>query len=163
MFPLTITLAHLAVALLLAIEFASADQCYWKATDQARKDGNWFSCGTNTAQKSGGAELCCMTGSECGEDSICRASSNGTAGSEWYVGGCTDSTYNDPACRDDCSVSIFFTFRVYLDARVLILFHPQPATNNSGSLTTTREMYGGAVATTPATKHLSTTERPSPL
>lgn len=81
------------------------DTCYWRSgsTVQAEVDG-WFAC-NNTKVDSGGAQLCCKTGSQCGEDSICHGSypdDPGSAGG-WYVGGCTDMEYTDPVCRQDCS------------------------------------------------------------
>ena len=91
----------------LSVSADSKHNCYWRRLDQVViEDQGWFQC-NNTQQTSGGAQLCCKDGDECGQDSICRTSDTANSGSEWYVGGCTDGTYNDPVCRKDCSKSYF--------------------------------------------------------
>lgn len=55
-----------------------------------------------------GFQSCCHSGDECGANNICKwGSSNSSAdhpahGSGYYVGGCTDPTFQAPMCRHDC-------------------------------------------------------------
>lgn len=94
-----------AALLLLGASTAFAqsnDTCYRKSNNQVRpQPSGWFAC-EGTEEQSGGIQLCCINGSECGPDSICRREGTGDD-SRWYVGGCTDENYNDPMCRNDCS------------------------------------------------------------
>ena len=99
-------LAYIPGALFLFIVSVSADSkhtCYFRRNDQISiGDQSYFQC-NNTDKSNGGAQLCCRDGDQCGQDSICHTSEAGDANSTWYVGGCTDGTYDDPVCRTDCS------------------------------------------------------------
>ncbi|KAK4543676.1 hypothetical protein LTR36_005321 [Oleoguttula mirabilis] len=75
----------------------TADNCYWRGNNTINAEPGWFAC-TNTQVNPGGAQLCCIDGAQCGEDSICHSVTGG-----WYVGGCTDATYGDPVCRTSCT------------------------------------------------------------
>jgi hypothetical protein len=76
----------------------AADNCYWRSSNtiNAMTSPGWFAC-NNTQVQPGGAQLCCIGGSQCGEDSICHSNTG------YYVGGCTDGSYGDPVCRTSCS------------------------------------------------------------
>ena len=84
----------------LLLVSAQNDECYWRSNNTIIPEPGWFVC-QNTEQTSGGARLCCFGDSECGEDSLCRM--NGASGYTYFVGGCTDSTYNDTICSKSCS------------------------------------------------------------
>jgi len=82
-----------------------AQNCFWRSSGKIRTIG-WYAC-NNTRATPGGAQLCCIENSQCGQDSICLKDN------KYYVGGCTDGTYGDPVCRTSCSgcflfLSIFF-------------------------------------------------------
>ncbi|KAM0718441.1 hypothetical protein Q7P37_005511 [Cladosporium fusiforme] len=90
--------SHLFPLALLAINLAfssAADNCFWRSQKQINPI-NWFAC-NNTEVEEGGAQLCCIQGSQCGQDSICLK------GVDYYVGGCTDGNYADPVCRTSCT------------------------------------------------------------
>ncbi|KAK1810847.1 hypothetical protein LTR12_014806 [Friedmanniomyces endolithicus] len=97
--PLPSTLRFLLFAFLPAS--TSADNCYWRSQYIINDVTGWFAC-NNTQVKSGGAQLCCLNGAQCGADSLCYMP-GGTSGNEWFVGGCTDRTYGDPVCRGSCT------------------------------------------------------------
>ena len=96
------------VITLSASSFVNAGQtCYARALGNVYYEAeHWYACG-GTSLSSSGAETCCLIGSECGEDSLCRASSGQVLGNNsnnaWFVAGCTDITYEDPVCRTSCS------------------------------------------------------------
>jgi len=75
--------------------------CYWRSSSNVGTPTGWFPC-PNTEKTPGGAELCCLNGAQCGEDSICHTQGS-DGGSGWFVGGCTDGNYADPVCRTSCS------------------------------------------------------------
>ncbi len=82
---------------LLATPIAAAgDDCYWRASNTITPvSPGWFAC-NNTQVQPSGAQLCCISGSQCGEQSICHSNTG------YYVGGCTDGSYGDAVCRTDC-------------------------------------------------------------
>jgi len=82
---------------------AAAEQCFWRGGSAiVAESSGWFAC-NNTQVTAGGAQLCCLTGSYCGEDSICHF--DGTdGGSGWFIGGCTDPSYADQVCSMSCSM-----------------------------------------------------------
>jgi hypothetical protein len=89
------------IATLLAATAATAQNCFWRSSGQIHAIG-WYAC-NNTRAIAGGAALCCIENSQCGQDSICLKDN------KYYVGGCTDGTYGDPVCRTSCcGCSIFF-------------------------------------------------------
>jgi hypothetical protein len=92
------------IATLLAATAATAQNCFWRSSGQIHAIG-WYAC-NNTRAIAGGAALCCIENSQCGQDSICLKDN------KYYVGGCTDGTYGDPVCRTSCcGCSIFFFLR----------------------------------------------------
>ena len=91
---------HFIYALLFLFSQSWAT-CYWRSLNNVGTPTGWFPC-PNTEKSPGGAELCCLNGAQCGEDSICHIQSSG-GGSGWFVGGCTDGNYADPVCRTSCS------------------------------------------------------------
>ena len=97
----------LASALFAAAAIAQTPptQCFWKGGNNIVAEGypGWFAC-NNTQVQPGGANLCCLNDSECGEDSICHYPNGSEGGSGWFVGGCTDGSYNDPVCPRACSM-----------------------------------------------------------
>ena len=66
-------------------------------------------CGTKEPgfhNSTSGVQLCCVAGDACGANSVCKfyhseAFRSGD-GSGFYLGGCTDHTFKDPLCRNDC-------------------------------------------------------------
>lgn len=94
----------LLASLLSIAALATADgtACYSRALGNVLS-GEWLTC-HNTARSIGGAQSCCMAGSQCGPDSMCHIPSSLASGNaSWYPSGCTDPTYQDPVCRLDCS------------------------------------------------------------
>lgn len=75
--------------------------CYWRSSNKVGTPTDWSPC-PNTEKSPGGAELCCINGAQCGEDSICHTQGS-DGGSGWFVGGCTDGNYADPVCRTSCT------------------------------------------------------------
>ncbi|EMC93810.1 hypothetical protein BAUCODRAFT_36264 [Baudoinia panamericana UAMH 10762] len=56
----------------LLIPSVLGQNCFWRASNTIQAPGSgWFAC-NNTQVKAGGAQLCCIVGSQCGEDSICH-------------------------------------------------------------------------------------------
>ena len=49
------------------------------------------------------ATSCCINGHECTQDGICHFRDQTDKGSGYYIGGCTDKSFNDPACSRACS------------------------------------------------------------
>jgi len=93
------------IATLLAATTATAQNCFWRSSGQIHAI-NWYAC-NNTRAIAGGAALCCIEDSQCGQDSICLKDN------KYYVGGCTDGTYGDPVCRTSCcGCFLFFFLRV---------------------------------------------------
>lgn len=92
----------------------TAQPCYWKSnnTVRAQDAAGIYPC-PNTETHSDGTQLCCLVGSQCGIDGICRfpeatvdsgpPDSPGRSG--WNTGGCTDPSYSDPVCPTECSES----------------------------------------------------------
>ena len=76
---------------LLATPIAAAgDDCYWRASNTITPvSPGWFAC-NNTQVQPSGAQLCCISGSQCGEQSICHSNTG------CHVGGCTDGSYGIP-------------------------------------------------------------------
>ncbi|KAF2161221.1 hypothetical protein M409DRAFT_59226 [Zasmidium cellare ATCC 36951] len=80
--------------------------CFWNGqiTTQC---GNVTPCGTGEPgyhNSTSGTQLCCVAGDTCGANSICRASSaQSSLYSGFYLGGCTDASFDDPLCRRDCN------------------------------------------------------------
>lgn len=97
------SLAITFVALLAITPLAKAT-CYVAAYGLIEEEDGWKAC-PGTASKAGGIETCCMPGSECGEDSLCRVPDSDNPGNNaWYQAGCTDSTYTDSVCRNSCGM-----------------------------------------------------------
>jgi hypothetical protein len=87
---------RLAITATLVVGKAvAADNCFWRSNNQINAI-DWFAC-NNTEVTPGGAQLCCIQGSQCGQDSICLQNVS------YYVGGCTDGSYGDSVCRTSCS------------------------------------------------------------
>ncbi|KFY53720.1 hypothetical protein V497_08286 [Pseudogymnoascus sp. VKM F-4516 (FW-969)] len=68
-------------------------------------------CGMDSSPCSGsksdsGVSLCCVPGDTCGADSICHFTRRVENASGFYLGGCTDPTFQDPLCAGQCSESL---------------------------------------------------------
>jgi hypothetical protein len=93
------------LSLLLILPFVSlvASICY------CVRDNDIFDCSStetacgNASSVDTGAQLCCVNGDQCGADSICHFAKPIANTSGYYLGGCTDPTYNDPVCQKHCS------------------------------------------------------------
>ncbi|KAI9693425.1 MAG: hypothetical protein M1820_009301 [Bogoriella megaspora] len=86
---------------------ASSDQpevvypiCYIKNVDVVKTGLQDRPCGPTNATNP--YVSCCVEGDTCLEDGMCYAPDDfdGTAG--YYIGGCTDANYEDPACKQHC-------------------------------------------------------------
>lgn len=82
---------------------AVAPTCYVNTLSKIRNNTDFEPCGGS----SDAGAFCCHKDDICLENSICHFTSTqivqGTSG--YYVGGCTDKTFNDPACSRSCSES----------------------------------------------------------
>jgi hypothetical protein len=73
------------------------------------RDNDIFDCSTTetvcgiASSVDSGAQLCCVAGDQCGIDSVCHLSKQIAITSGYYLGGCTNPTYNDPVCQKHCS------------------------------------------------------------
>jgi hypothetical protein len=81
---------------ILAATTAMAQNCFWRSDSQISAQDKWYACNNSRATEDG-AQVCCKSKEQCGPDSICLESRG------FYVGGCTDATYDDPVCRMSCS------------------------------------------------------------
>lgn len=74
--------------------------CYFRSSSSVIRADEWNTCNNNSEIVAGGANLCCnyARDSVCGDGGLCRQDDG-----LFYVGGCTDSTYQDPVCRTSCS------------------------------------------------------------
>ncbi len=82
--------------------------------------GGEFACGEASNVSSGGAQLCCVNGDQCGRDSICHFSKPIANTSGYYLGGCTDPTYTDPVCQHHCCKNnTFLTGAHFADVKVI--------------------------------------------
>lgn len=101
------------VALTVTKMTAAADNCFWRSNRQinAMDSPGWFAC-NNTEVRESGAQLCCIAGSTCGQDSICMKDA------KYYVGGCTDGSYGDPVCRTSCSEFFMCSMSIFQEGCV---------------------------------------------
>lgn len=99
MSPQSLTKLPISLLALLSLTSFVHGDCYVAAYGLVAKQDGYSAC-PGTATSPGGVETCCIPGSECGEDSICRSPNGGN--NEWYVSGCTDPNYNDPLCTKNC-------------------------------------------------------------
>jgi hypothetical protein len=151
--------------ILTAAAATTAQNCFWRSSGTIHAI-DWYAC-NNTRAVEGGAQLCCIGDSQCGQDSICLKDN------KYYVGGCTEGTYGDAVCRTDCSecsgVSSFlplflpFLFPREKNARENFsknsrrgfchsdIQPQQPKTPKPGSNGTRTRKPGSAAAATPAT------------
>ena len=99
-------LRHLPAACLLLAALVTADNtCYLRTDGEINKQNSkWFTC-EDDPREGTSSSVCCMTGSTCGPDSLCRwdVENSDLDKGKFFVGGCTDKNYNDPACRKECS------------------------------------------------------------
>lgn len=93
----------LVSCIILALRLVEGQKtCYTSAFGEISLQPGWYAC-EGTATSPGGAETCCLPNSLCGPDSLCRIPpSEGKTTDNWYLGGCTDETYEDPVCRTEC-------------------------------------------------------------
>lgn len=122
--------------LFVAAIFAPFFSSLAEATCWCRQDGNIIDCSTtetacpNSSSVDGGAQLCCVSGDICGEDSLCHFNKLIANTSGYYLGGCTDQSYNDPVCQGVCSKYYFeFSFAPRLSWMILRLWGRQHADN----------------------------------
>lgn len=113
----------LFVAAILATLFFSS---WVEAACWCRRDGEIIDCSTRetacpkSSSVDGGAQLCCVTGDTCGEDSLCHFTKDVANTSGYYLGGCTDQSYTDPVCQGVCSeyyFNLFFAPRLRAELR----------------------------------------------
>ncbi len=71
-----------------------------------RPDSSLTPCGGSATNNT----FCCVSDNICTEDSICHFTNTPSyTTSGYYVGGCTDKTFDDPACSKACCESILFS------------------------------------------------------
>lgn len=81
--------------------------CLIFATCYCENAGQIVECGMDSSPCSGsksdsGVSLCCVPGDTCGADSICHFTRRVEDASGFYLGGCTDPTFQDPLCAGQC-------------------------------------------------------------
>lgn len=76
--------------------------CYTIGYDFVTSSNQYFPCGKSNLTGST-AQACCYGGDYCMEDGICHYVHGGvTNGTGYYAAGCTDKTWQDPACPQAC-------------------------------------------------------------
>ena len=95
----------LTLGLLLLLTTVSA-QCYCRLSGQVETSQHCdFGLGFGPCgiPSSTGVDTCCYPGDTCTAHGFCyfRITISGTSG--YYLGGCTDPTFRDPACPRQCS------------------------------------------------------------
>ena len=150
---MTMSLRHLVrlpVSLIPLLYFPLAEAtCYVAAYGIVGEQPGWNAC-PGTASSTGGVETCCLSGSDCGEDSLCHIANADDPDNSWYQAGCTDSNYQDPICRNDCgesSASGKVDVTQQFLSRGLMVFPLQRPMRKPISSTMTQHSYGRAVAT----------------
>ena len=79
--------------------------CYLVSNEYVFSTNQYFPCG-NSDITGASAQSCCNAEDYCMEDSICHYTRGGvTNGTGYYMAGCTDPTWKDPACPKQCSKS----------------------------------------------------------
>ncbi|KAK3711890.1 hypothetical protein LTR37_009408 [Vermiconidia calcicola] len=76
--------------------------CHTVGYDFVTSSNQYFPCGTSEVNGAE-AQTCCYGGDFCMEDGICHYTHSGvTNGTGYYMAGCTDPTWKDPACPKPC-------------------------------------------------------------
>lgn len=75
--------------------------CYTIGLNFVTSSNQYFPCGGSNGGS--GVQSCCYAGDYCMEDSICHYTHSVTNGTGFYMAGCTDPTWQDPACPKQCS------------------------------------------------------------
>lgn len=75
-------------------------ECYRRRSNSILTAPAMHVCLNAQAISPSGAQQCCLVrkDGQCGSDQLCR-----DADLNYYIGGCTDSSFADPACRNECS------------------------------------------------------------
>jgi hypothetical protein len=77
--------------------------CYLVSNNVVTSTNQYFPCG-NSDITGASAQTCCNGEDYCMDNSICHYTRGGvTNGTGYYMGGCTDPTWKDPACPKQCS------------------------------------------------------------
>ncbi|KAH9829774.1 hypothetical protein Tdes44962_MAKER02252 [Teratosphaeria destructans] len=77
--------------------------CFTIGLNYVTSSNQYFPCGASNATDAQ-AQSCCYAGDVCMEDSICHYTHGGvTNGTGYYMAGCTDSSWKDPACPKQCT------------------------------------------------------------
>ena len=112
----TMSSGRLARILRLWLSFSSLPSLVF-ATCYCANEGGIDVCGSGSSpcpgiESASGVSLCCVPGDICGADSICHFNHAIAFTSGYYLGGCTDPTFTDPICAQQCCEFI----RVPLDS-----------------------------------------------
>lgn len=86
----------------------SSNECYRRAYDVIQSSDVSDPCGTASVglfNPNTGVEGCCVAGDTCGANGVCKRNTTIDNTSGYYLGGCTDPTYQDPACPRLCNVA----------------------------------------------------------
>lgn len=76
--------------------------CYLVSNSLVASTNQYFPCG-NSSISGASAQSCCNAEDYCMDDSICHYTRGGvTNGTGYYMSGCTDPTWKDPACPKQC-------------------------------------------------------------
>ncbi|MCJ1327653.1 hypothetical protein MMC10_004324 [Thelotrema lepadinum] len=78
---------------------ASFSTCYAKNSNTVHTASNAFPCGNDTSI----IQPCCADGHVCDVDSFCHFTGPSSQLSGFYLAGCTDPTFKDPKCTQQCS------------------------------------------------------------
>jgi hypothetical protein len=105
-------LARQAWLLLCLMPIPAWAGCYCKNV------GEVVTCGAGSApcpsiQSDAGIHLCCVPGDTCGADSLCHFTHANKLTSGFYLGGCTDPTFQDPLCAGQCGKSDCISFALF--------------------------------------------------
>ena len=75
--------------------------CYFASGKNADLSGSTYIPCNTTAVAEGGHSACCAPDDMCFTNGLCKAGSDDQYNWNWRVG-CTDPTFNDPACPSYC-------------------------------------------------------------
>ena len=79
--------------------------CYLVSHGYVSSTNQYFPCGSSVITGAS-AQACCNAEDYCMDDGICHYTRGGvTNGTGYYMAGCTDPTWKDPACPKQCSKS----------------------------------------------------------
>nr|POE90056.1 hypothetical protein CFP56_20523 [Quercus suber] len=96
---------------------ADSSVCYMISENYVTSSNQYLPCGNPS---SAGGQSCCFAGDYCMQDNICYYTNPVVNGTGYYMAGCTDSTWGDPGCPQQCSKQAdkHYMARTFTNARV---------------------------------------------